>query len=100
LGLAYFWAGSLNGVQVQIWATWVLYLVLIDLTDRVAEAKHRPFNDISMEMVFKGLYFCTREKKLGRATDPVAYLVLDAKLLGILKHRNGPKSLLTSSPAP
>lgn len=95
LGLAYFWVGSINGVQVQIWATWLLYCVLIDLTDRIAEAMQRPFDDISMEMVFKGLYHYTQEKKLGRATDPVAYLVEDAKLLGILKHRNRPKQPLT-----
>ena len=95
LGLAYFWVGSINGVQVQVWATWLLYMVLVDLTDRIAEAMHRPFDDISMEMVFKGLYHFTQEKKLGRASDPVAYLVEDAKLLGIVKHRNRPKNSLT-----
>lgn len=100
LGLAYFWVGSINGVQVQIWSTWLLYLVLVDLTDRVAEAMQRPFDDVSMEMVFKGLYFFVHQKQMGLATDPVAYLVEDAKLLGILKHRNRPKSLLTSDAIP
>ncbi len=37
LGLAYFWVGSANGVQFQLWATWLLYAVLVDLTDAVAE---------------------------------------------------------------
>jgi hypothetical protein len=95
LGLAYFWVGSINGVQVQVWATWILYLVLVDLTDRIADAMNRPFEDISMEMVFKGLYHFAEEKKLGRASDPVAFLVEEAKLLGILKHRNHPKLPLT-----
>jgi hypothetical protein len=95
LGLAYFWVGSINGVKVQVWATWILYCVLVDLTDRIAEAMQKPFADISMEMVFKGLYHFAQEKKLGRATDPVAYLVEDAKLLGIVKHRNRPKPALT-----
>jgi len=97
LGLAYFWVGSINGIQVQIWATWLLYAMLVDLTDQIAEALKRPFADISMEMVFKGLYHFTQEKKLGRASDPVQYLVEDAKLLGILKHRNRPKPVLTNS---
>jgi len=95
LGLAYFWVGSINGVQVQIWATWVLYAVLVDLTDSVAEALNRPFEDISMEMVFKALYHFTQEKKLGRASDPVSFLAQDAKFYGVLKHRNHPKPTLT-----
>jgi hypothetical protein len=98
LGLAYFWVGSINGVQLQIWATWLLYLLLVDLTDQVAETMHRPYDDISMEMVFKGLAFFVRERELGHASDPVAYLVEDAKLLGIIKHRNRPKLSLTSDP--
>jgi len=96
LGLAYFWVSSINGIKVQIWATWILYCVLVDLTDRIAEAMQRPMADISMEMVFKGLYHFAQEKKLGRAADPVAYLVEDAKLLGIVKHRNRPKTSLTT----
>jgi len=95
LGLAYFWVGSINGVQVQVWATWLLYSVLVDLSDCVAEALNRPFEDISMEMVFKGLYHFTQEKKLGRASDPVAFLAQEAKFYGVLKHRNHPKSTLT-----
>jgi hypothetical protein len=95
LGLAYFWVGSLNGVQVQVWATWILYLVLVDLTDRIADALNRPFEDISMEMVFKGLYHFTQEKKLGRATDPVIFLAQQAKFYGILKRKNHPNLPLT-----
>jgi len=37
LGLAYFWTGSENGVCGQLWATWLLYAVLVDLTDAVAD---------------------------------------------------------------
>lgn len=95
LGLAHFWVGSINGVQVQVWATWLFYLVLVDLTDQVAETMRLPYEDISLEMVFKGLAFFVREKQRSGVTDPVAYLVDRAKLLGILKHRNRPKSPLT-----
>lgn len=98
LGLAYFYVGSINGVQVQVWATWLLYVVLVDLTDQIAEVLDRPFEDISMEMVFKGLYHFVQEKKLGRATDPVSFLAQEAKFYGIIKHRNHPKQPLTSLP--
>ena len=37
LGLSYLWTGSINGIQLQLWATWLFYVVLIDLADRVAE---------------------------------------------------------------
>lgn len=36
LGLSYLWTGSLDGVQLQIWATWLFYAVLVDLADAVA----------------------------------------------------------------
>jgi len=51
LGLAYFWVGSANGVQWQLWATWLLYAVLVDLTDAVAEELTQPFAALSLEMV-------------------------------------------------
>ena len=59
LGLAYFWVGSQNGVELQLWATWLLYAVLIDLTDAVAEALNQPFAALSLEMVYRNLYFFT-----------------------------------------
>lgn len=90
LGLAYFWVGSINGVQVQVWATWLFYTLLVDLTDRIADALNRPFEEISMEMVFKGLYHFVQEKKLGRATDPVVFLAQEAHFYGVLKRRKHP----------
>ncbi len=87
LGLAYFWTGSINGVMVQVWATWILYAVLIDLTDAVAEALRKPFQDISIEMVYRGLYHFTQAHHRGAADDPVAYLAAKAKSLGIVKHK-------------
>jgi hypothetical protein len=32
LGLSYLWTGSLNGIKLQIWATWLMYAVLVDLS--------------------------------------------------------------------
>ena len=87
LGLAYFWVGSINGIMVQVWATWLLYAVLVDLTDAVAEELHRPFSAVSMEMVFRGLYHFTQAHQRGQADDPVTYLAAKAKDLDILKQR-------------
>ena len=92
LGLAYFWVGSANGVQVQLWATWLLYAVLLDLTDAVADALKRPVSDLSVEMVYRSAYFFTRAFQRGEAADPVAYFAAQAKPLGILKRKRRPKS--------
>src|SRR5829696_2623577 len=87
LGLAYFWTGSLNGVQTQVWATWIVYAVLVDLTDAVAEALRKPWRAVSIEMVYRGLYHFTQAYHRGDATDPVAYLAAKAHTLGILKRK-------------
>ena len=85
LGLAYFRVGSDNGVRLQLWATWILYAVLVDLTDAVAEALDRPTVALSLEMVYRSLYFFAQASHRGEADDPVAYLAAQASRLGILK---------------
>lgn len=91
LGLAYFWVGSLNGVQLQLWATWLLYAVLMDLTDAVAEQLNQPFAAISLEMVYRSLYHFAQAYHRHEATDPVAYLADNAVSLGILKRKRKEK---------
>ena len=106
LGLAYFWVGSENGVRLQLWATWLLYAVLVDLTDAVAETLHRPLAALSLEMVYRSLYFFTQAYHRGEATDLVAYLAAHAVPLGILKRERKSRPtpfaelslLLTSGP--
>jgi hypothetical protein len=96
LGLAYFWVGSENGVQLQLWATWILYAVLVDLTDAVAEVLHRPLAALSLEMVYRSLYFFTQAYHRGETSDPVVYLAAKATRLGILKRaRNTSSSRFT-----
>lgn len=90
LGLAYFWCGAQNAVELQLWATWLLYAVLVDLTDAVAEALEQPFANVSLEMVYRSLYFFTQAHHRGEATDVVVYLAANAKLLGILKRPRKP----------
>jgi DDE family transposase len=93
LGLAFFWVGSENGVQLQLWATWLLYAVLVDLTDAVAEQLEQPVAARSLEMVYRRLYHFAQAFHRGEATDPVAYLAEDAKGLGILKQKRKPPTL-------
>jgi len=85
LGLAYFYGGAENAIEMQVWATWLLYAVLIDLTDAVAEALARPFADVSPEMVYRGLYFVAQAAAKDPTTDPVRYLADQADELGIIK---------------
>lgn len=87
LGLAYFYTGSVNGIQLQVWATWLLYALLVDLTDAVAEALNRPFRDISLEMVFRALYHFAQARHKGKADDVVIYLAKKAKDLSLVKQK-------------
>jgi len=91
LGLAYFWCGSQNAIELQLWSTWMLYAVLVDLTDEVAALLQRPFAAISMEMVDRN-YF-TQAHQRGDAHDLIAYLATNAKLLGIIKRKPPPDKL-------
>lgn len=56
LGLSYLWTGSINGIKLQIWETWLFYAVLVDLGDAVADELSLPFDHISLEMIYRGLY--------------------------------------------
>ncbi len=87
LGLAYFWSGSQRGVWLQVWATWIMYAILVDLTDEVVECLHRPFVQLSMEMVYRSLYYFAQAFRRGDASDPSAYLAQNAAWLGIIKSR-------------
>ena len=87
LGLAYFWCGSQNAVELQLWATWLLYGVLIDLTDEVAAMLNQPFAAISIEMVYRSLYFFAQAYHRGETTGVVDYLAANAKLFGIIKRK-------------
>lgn len=86
LGLAYLWTGAANGIAVQVWATWLLYGVLVDLSDAIAQELDLPLETISLEMVYRGLYHFTMAHHRGEATDPIAYLAAQTDL-GIVKRK-------------
>lgn len=99
LGLSYLWTGSLNGIKLQIWATWVLYAVLVDLSDAVAQAVQLPLERISLEMVWRGLYHFNHAYQKGQAQDPVAYLAApENRDLGVIKPLRKPPKQLDFTP--
>jgi hypothetical protein len=86
LGLSYLWTGSINGIKLQLWATWLLYAVLIDLADQVADELTLPFDSISLEMVFRGIYHFTQALNQGSTLTLTAYLTApENRDLGIVK---------------
>ena len=101
LGLSYLWTGSLNGVQLQIWGTWLFYAVLVDLGDAVADELSVPFDFISLEMIERGLYHFSVADQKGLASDPVVYFAApENRDLGIVKQRRKPnvKLIIASFP--
>ena len=86
LNLAYLWTGSPNGVLLQVWSTWLFFAVLVDLGDAVAEELLLPFDCISLEMVFRGVYHFMQASTRGEATDLVKYLAApENRDLGVVK---------------
>ena len=101
LGLSYLWTGSLNGIQLQIWGTWLFYAVLVDLGDAVADELSLPFDRISLEMIYRGLYHFSVAHQKGKATDPVKYFSApENQDLGIVKRQRKPLIKLIVAPLP
>lgn len=85
LGLAYLWVGDRNGVQIQIYATWIFYALLNELCAQLALALHQPLERISMEMVFRGLYHYAQALLRGTQQTAVSFLVEHYRLLALVK---------------
>jgi hypothetical protein len=101
LDLAYLWTGSVNGTQLQIWATWLFYIVLVDLGDAVADEMAVPFEHISLEMLFRGLYHFTQAVNKGNASDPVTYFAApENQDLRVVKRIRKPPLILNLAPFP
>jgi len=106
LNLAYLWTGTQNGILLQVWATWLFFALLVDLGDAVAEEFMLPFDRISLEMVFRGLYHFTQAHHRGEATDPIQYLAAtENQDLGVVKRlrkkpRPAPSGLHADNLAP
>jgi hypothetical protein len=87
LGLSYLWSGAYNAIAVQVWSTWLLYVVLVDLSDAVAEDLGQPLDAMSLEMTFRGLYHYTSAFSRSQTADePAAWLAVQHDL-GLVKRR-------------
>ncbi|BAY77183.1 hypothetical protein NIES25_69160 (plasmid) [Nostoc linckia NIES-25] len=101
LGLSYLWTGSINGIKLQVWATWLFYAVLVDLGDAVADELSLPFDRISLEMIFRGLYHFSVANGKGKADDPIKYFAApENQDLSVVKYLRKPVSKLDLSPFP
>jgi hypothetical protein len=101
LGLSDLWTGSLNGIQLQIWGTWLFYAVLVDLGDAVADELSFPFDRISLEMIYRGLYHFYVAHQKGLASDPVKYFAApENQDLGVVKQQQKPNVKLIVAPFP
>ena len=101
LGLSYLWTGSLNGIQLQIWGTWIFYALLVDLGDAVADQLSLPIDSISLEMIYRGLYHFYVAHQKGKATDPIQYFAApENQDLGIVKSQRKPNVKLIVAPFP
>ena len=101
LNLSYLWTGSVNGIQLQVWATWLFYVVLVDLGDSVADAMNLPFERISLEMLHRGFYHFIQAFNKGMASDLVAYFAApENQDLGVVKTIRAPIPKLDISPYP
>ena len=101
LGLSYLWTGSINGIKLQIWGTWLFYAVLVDLGDAVADELALPFDRISLEMIYRGLYHFSVAHQKGLANDPIKYFAApENQDLGVVKSIRKPNVKLIIAPFP
>ena len=64
-------------------------LMIVDWGDAVADELCVPFDQISLEMIYRGLYHFSVAYQKGITTDPVKYFAEpENQDLGILKHEN------------
>jgi hypothetical protein len=83
--LAYLWTGSANAIQLQIYATLIVYAVLLTICPQVAQILGEPLERISVERVFRALYHYSHARQRGECEELVPFLVAHAKLLGVVK---------------
>ena len=101
LGLSYLWTGSMNGVKLQLWATWLFFAILVDLGDAVADEMGLPFERISLEMLYRGLYHFGVARQKGEASEPIAYFArAENQDLDVVKTLRKPLTRLDLRPFP
>ncbi len=94
---------TINGIKLQIWATWLFYAVLLDVADAVADELELCTEQISLEMLFRGFSHFNHAYSRGKASDPIAYFsARENQDLRIVKyeHKSRIRQQLNLSPYP
>lgn len=74
---------------------------MVDLGDAVADELSLPFDQISLEMIYRGLYHFYVAHQKGKVTDPVKYFAApENQNLGIVKRQQKPNVKLIVAPFP
>jgi hypothetical protein len=87
LGLSYLWPGAYNAIAVQVWASWLLYAVLVDLSDGIAEELGQPLDAMGLEMTYRGLSHDTGAFQRGEAGDDLVAWFAAQDDLDLVKRR-------------
>jgi hypothetical protein len=87
LDLAYLWKTSANGIQLQLSATFLFYLVLLHVCQQVAQSLNEPLERISVEMVFRAFYHYSRALARDATLELIPSLIQHAALLGLVKRQ-------------
>ena len=68
----------------------------MDLGDTVADEISLPFDNISLEMIYRGLYYFHGASVRGQASNPIKYFADKERqrCLGIVKRQRKPRSSL------
>ncbi len=91
LGLSFLHFSNSNAIMIQTWSTLIIYTVLINLNEEVAQAINVPVDEISFEMVFRALFHFAVAAQKKMASNLVLYLVQNAKTLNIVKRKRKKK---------
>jgi hypothetical protein len=85
VGLSSLWVGGSNGVQLQLYATWIIYAVLNELCAEVSLALSQPLERISVEMVFRSLYFFHQSQQEQPEWHLIPWMVDHQQSMGLVK---------------
>jgi hypothetical protein len=80
LGLAYFHGAAPDAIQSQFWATFLRYLLLVDLSDAVASYVQWPLEAISQALLLRGLYHFREAVLRGEPRSVIVYLAEERDL--------------------
>ena len=100
LNLSYLWGSSANAIALQVWATGLLYGVLVALCGEAAMALAVPPERISRERLYRSLYHYAGAVQRGERRGFIAWLA-DPKQrdLGIVKRQRKPSTTEPASTA-